>query len=75
MFIVIEIQAWNAEAATLVNSYTDRKQAESKYHQILAAAAISEVPKHSAVMLTESGTKIKNECYIHSAEPEEPVEE
>lgn len=78
MFIVIEIQAGNAEASTLVNSYTDREQAESKYHFILSAAAVSEVPVHSAVMLTETGTRIKNECYIHSAEPEpeeEPVEE
>ena len=64
MYIVIEIQT-SATVATIVNSYEDRNQAESKYHQILTAAALSSVPKHSAVLMNDVGQTIKNETYIH----------
>lgn len=64
MYIVLEIQT-STTVATLVNSYEDRNQAESKYHQILTAAALSSVPKHSAVLMDEIGQTIKNETYIH----------
>lgn len=73
MFIVIEIQT-SDNVATLVNAYDNRPQAESKYHQILTAAAVSTVPKHGAIMLTDEGERLKNECYIHTPEPE-PEEE
>lgn len=68
VYIVIEIQADDSTAATIVNSYTDRNLAEQKYHQILSAAAVSAVPVHSAVMLTGDGTRIKGETYRHSEE-------
>lgn len=64
MYIVLEIQT-STTVATLVNSYEDRNQAESKYHQILSAAALSSVPKHSAVLMNDVGQTIKNETYIH----------
>lgn len=69
MYIVIEIQTTDT-VATIVNSYSDRNTAEQKYHQILAAAAVSTVPKHGAVMLTDEGVRLKGECYIHEQEPE-----
>lgn len=72
MFIIMEIQT-NEQVATIVNSYSDRNQAESKYHQILTSAALSDVRKHGAVMLTDEGVRLKGECYIH--EQEEPTEE
>lgn len=64
MYIVLEIQT-SATVTTLVNSYTDRNQAESRYHQILAAAAISNVPKHSAVLMSDIGETIKMDSYTH----------
>lgn len=64
MFIVIEIQVTD-QVSTIVNSYTDRLEAESKYHQILTAAAVSDVPKHGAVLLNDEGQRINSECYIH----------
>ena len=73
IYIVIEIQATEetetapATAATIVNAYADRSVAEQKYHQILAAASVSSVPVHSAVMLTGDGTRIKGETYRHGA--------
>lgn len=75
MFIVIEIQT-SDNVATIVNSYDNRPQAESKYHQILTAAAVSTVPKHGAIMLTDEGERLKNECYLHLPVPTpEPEEE
>lgn len=77
MYVVIEIQTSN-NVATIVNAYTERSQAESKYHQILYAAALSTVPKHGAVMLTDEGERLKSECYRHyipEPEPEEDGEE
>ena len=71
MYIVIEIQK-NEQAATLVNTYEDRNLAEQKYHQILSAAAVSNVPIHSAVMLMDDGYQVKKETYYH---PLEEIEE
>lgn len=71
VYIVIEIQATEeteqapATAATIVNTYSDRSVAEQAYHTILASAAVSAVPVHSAVMLTWDGTRIKGETYRH----------
>ena len=76
MFIVIEIQTTSAAEASVLppNVYSDRNEAESKYHEILMYAAKSITLKHGAVMLTEEGTRLKSECYIHEPEPEEEPE-
>lgn len=65
MFIVIEYQT-NAEGQTamLNNAYADSREAESKYHQILSAAALSGLPKHGAIMFTEDGF-IGQSCYTN----------
>ena len=68
VFIVMEVQSDNETAATLVNSYTNRNEAESKFHQILGAAAISTVPTHSAMLLTDTGKALKSETYTHNIE-------
>lgn len=66
MFIVIELQT-NADGTVgnLVYQYASRDEAESKFHSILAAAAISALPVHSAVMLTNAGVMVKSEFYRH----------
>lgn len=66
MYIVIEIQTnANGTVGTLVNAYEARDQAESKFHTILAAAAISTLPCHAAVLLTEQGLILSNGYYEH----------
>lgn len=67
MYVVIELQT-NEETATIVNAYADRDVAEQRYHSILAAAAVSNVKTHAAVMLTKDGYYIKSECYTHEQE-------
>lgn len=68
VFVVMEIQSDNQTATTLINSYTNRNEAESKFHQILGAAAVSSVPTHTAVLLTDTGRELKNETYSHEME-------
>lgn len=68
-YIVIEIQtSSNGTVGTLVNSYTNQNEAESKYHQILASASLSELPVHAAVMLQNDGLIIKADRYYHEEE-------
>lgn len=62
-----------------------RLKAESKFYEVLAAAAVSELPVHAAIMFTSEGVPIMNQRYIHvipqpepepdeGEEPEEPVD-
>ena len=72
MFVVIEIQK-NAsnQIATLVNSYESRNQAFQKYHSILSAAAVSDLPTHSAVILTDQGFLIAQQSFDNSEQHQE----
>lgn len=71
-YIVVEIQTTDAGAvATIVNDYDDRNVAEARFHTILAAAAVSNLAKHAAIMFSEEGFLLRNECYNHIAEEEE----
>lgn len=67
MFIVMEIQK-GASVSTIVNTYETRNEAEQKYHTVLAYAAVSSVPQHSAVMLDDDGSYIKSEVFVHEVE-------
>ena len=66
MYIVIEVQTnEEGKASTIVTSYDNPAQAESKYHTILAAAAVSTVPKHGAVILQDDCTPVMWYSYDH----------
>ena len=64
-YIVIEIQKFENGTISVapVSTYDDFYEALSRYHTILAAAAISEVPVHSATILTEDGQQIRLDSY------------
>lgn len=80
IYVVLELQtAADGTVGTIINTYEDSKQADSRYYQILSAAAVSEIPTHSAAILTNEGIWIKSDGYIHSqieptVEPVEPTE-
>ena len=66
LYVVVELQTYeNGTVGTLVNNYDNREMAESKYHQILTSAAVSSIPCHSAVMMTNEGIILKSERYLH----------
>lgn len=72
MFIVLEVQTnKNGETATLVTSFSNKEQAESKYHSVLSAAAISDIAFHTAFLLTADGFVLNSECYEHPTEATE----
>ena len=64
MVIVMEIQK-DTDVSTIITTHETRAEAENKYHTILAYAAVSNVPVHSAVMMTDNGEYIKNEKFEH----------
>ena len=67
MFAVMELQYTEANGlATIVTAYQSSNEAEQKYHQILSAAAISNIDTHSAVLMREDGQVIKCESYKHN---------
>lgn len=80
-YYIFEIQQYdNGEYGHIVHFAYDedatkaRLKAESKYHEVLAAAAISELKSHSATLLTADGRAIVTQCYKHTkSEPEEEV--
>lgn len=71
MYIVIEIQLNNGVISTLTYQFTELNEAYAKYHSILAAAAVSSVEVHAAVILSETGATIANAHFAHSSEVEE----
>ena len=65
-YIVIEIQTnSDGTVGNLVNAYADRMQAEQQYHTVLASAAVSALPVHAAVLLTNDGRLIASQAYHH----------
>lgn len=68
MFIVMEIQTNGEEVGTIINKYSDINQAKSKYHTILAAAAVSSVERHAACVLDDKGRTLWQEAYDHVEE-------
>ena len=66
MFIVVELQkSADGVVSNIVTSFDNQGAAESKYHSVLAAAAISKLPVHSATILTEEGFQLAHQCYKH----------
>ena len=66
MYIVIELQT-NADGvvSNLVTSHNTLAEAESKFHSIMASAAVNDVPVHSAIIVSEEGFPVAHKCYKH----------
>ena len=64
-YIVIELQTTNGTTANIVTTHATREEAESKYHTVLAAAAISNVEIHAATILTPDGFQLMAKAYNH----------
>lgn len=45
-----------------------RLKAESKYHEILAVAAVSDTAEHSAILFTSKGLPLMYQNYTHKQE-------
>ena len=69
MYIILEIQTNNNVPATLVHTATTYNEAQSVYHTVLAAAAISAVECHAATLLDYHGNVLATEFYTHIVVP------
>lgn len=74
-YYIIEIQRSHAgEYAHLIHWAFDadadiaRQKAESKFHEVLTAAAVSNTAMHSATLISAEGVPLRNECYHHAAQ-------
>lgn len=81
-FYIVEIQQYaNGEYGHLVHYAYDadpvkaRLKGESKYHEVLAAAAVSELPSHAAIMFSAEGFPIFHQCYKHAVSAPEPEDD
>ena len=76
MFIVIELQV-NAEGqvVSIVTSHNTLPEAQKKYYTVLAYAAISDVPMHSAVILDQMGGLVDRQGFEHPTEVIPPPSE
>lgn len=66
MYFICEVQTTN-NVGTMLPPLTAEtiQDAESKYHQILAYAAISSVQKHGAIIFNDECLPIMSQCYKH----------
>lgn len=72
MYIVVEIQTNpNGTVGNIVNAYATKDLAFQKFHTILAAAAVSSLPVHAAVILDNKGLQIAAQWFEHEVEPNE----
>lgn len=79
-FYIVEIKQYqngeyehNVFFAWDENAGLARLKGESKFHEILAEAAISEMKTHSAIMFGTDGTPVMYHCYRHETEEPEVV--
>ena len=69
-FTIIELQTTdNVTAVVPPQTRQNENEAKSVWHTIMAAAAISNVEYHAAVILDEKGNSIKKDCYYHPNPP------
>lgn len=75
MYLVVELQT-NDQGVTafLTDTKATRAAADQKYHTILAAAAVSGLPIHSACIIDPYGNVVISDCYEHGTRREEIVE-
>lgn len=67
MYIVIELQGdGEGHVANIVTAHETLAEAQSKYFTILASAAVSNVPVHSATILNETGMSLANQSFGHA---------
>lgn len=72
MYIIIEIQT-NANSTVGILTYTAQnwRQAQQIYHEKLAYAAMSTLPRYAVSLLDSSGNVLESRYYSNEQEPEE----
>lgn len=68
MYIVLELQEEQDGTTRVLEPayYDDLNKALQKYYTVLSYAVISELARHTAMIVATDGTVIKSECYTHT---------
>lgn len=66
-FYVIEFQSGNGMKSTIVTAKDTQQEAEQVFHTAMAAAAVSAVPKHGAMIVTDDMFVLKQELAYRPA--------
>lgn len=66
-YIVVEIQTNDGQVSTLVTQKDTLNEAQSVYHSVLAAAALSSVDFHAAVLMTNEGISLYSDGFSHKS--------
>lgn len=65
LFIVVELQKNGTQIGNFVTAHETLQDAQHKFHTVAAAAAISNVEKHSVVLLSDDGFPIERTTFEH----------
>lgn len=72
MYIIIEIQTTaNGELGILTHVSDTWRGAQQIYHEKLAYAAMSTLPRYAVALLDNSGRVLESRYYTNEPEPEE----
>ena len=64
-YLVIEIQTNSGTTTTLSYQFDSLDLARQKYYTILAAAVVSTIDCHAAMIVDENGFLVQNESFRH----------
>lgn len=68
LYVVIELQKNGDQMGNLVTSHDTLQDAQYKFHTVAAAASISQVEKHSVVLLNDDGFPIERVTFEHNTD-------
>lgn len=65
-YLILELQTnTDGTVGTLITQKDDLNQAQSTFYSILAAAALSQLPHHAAVLMTNEGIVLMFQDFCH----------
>ena len=67
IFYIVEFQSGNGAGAAIVTTKSTQQEAEQVFHTIMAAAAVSSVPQHGAMIMTSDMFVLKSELAYRPA--------
>lgn len=68
LYVVVELQKTGGQISNIVTSHNTLADAQYKFHTVAAAAAISQIEKHSVVLLNEDGFPVERSTFEHEEE-------
>ena len=67
-YVVVELQKTGDQVGSIITAHDTLKDAHFKFYSVAAAASISEVDMHTAVLMSERGLPMERICFEHNGE-------